>query len=326
MNAPTTSCNPPPAGRSVIKVATRRSPLAMAQSREVAACLAALEGSPPTQLLTVSTRGDILTDTPISAMAGTGVWVKEVQAAVIAGDADIAVHSAKDLPSMDTPGLAIGAVLERADPRDALVCPTPFTSVFDLPAGAMVATGSTRRRAQLAWLRPDLTFRELRGNLHTRIEKIRSSATAGIVAMAAVERLDIYDQDIHPIRTGWMLPQVGQGALAVECREEDTEMLEWLTRIDNEKAHLELRAERAFLRNFQGGCSIPAAALASAVLPAAPHGSAILEIKGMIASMDGKALVRQSLMGIEPEALGKTLAHDLLYRQGGEILIDVNRG
>ncbi|MHB8262207.1 MAG: hydroxymethylbilane synthase [Acidimicrobiales bacterium] len=310
-------------GGTVIRIATRRSPLAIAQSREIASYLAELEGSPPCELLAVSTRGDILTDETISAMAGTGVFVKEVQAAVLTGDADIAVHSAKDLPSRDTAGLVIGCVLDRADPRDALV--GPFASVFDLPAGALVATGSIRRRVQLAWLRPDLTFSELRGNLHTRLNKIRSSATAGIVAMAAVERLDIYDQDIHSIRTEWMLPQAGQGILAVECRRDDTEMLERLARIDDEQAHLELRAERAFLGEIQGGCSIPAAALAAAVLPAGPHGSAVLEIKGMIASRDGKALVRQSLMGIDPEALGKTLAHDLIYRQGGEVLIGVNR-
>ncbi len=339
-----------PTTRTSLKIATRRSPLAIAQANEVAGALAelaeleGLDRLPPCELFPVSTVGDDLEDVPLNKIGGEGVFVKEVQAAVLSGKADIAVHSAKDLPSVEVAGLIIGCVLERADPRDALV--SEVDSIFDLPAGALVATGSVRRRSQLSWIRPDLNFCQIRGNIHTRLSKIKSSANAGIVAMAAIERLEIDESNIHPIHTSMMLPQAGQGIIAVECRSDDHETREYLTLIDDMTSHLELLAERAFLRTLSGGCNLPAGALATASLskPTFPsnhketnqphhktndaynnHNGTIIEITGMIASRNGKALIRQNLIGMNPEELGVTLAQDLLVRQGGESLMNLNR-
>lgn len=344
-----------PATRTALKIATRRSPLAISQANEVAGALAELAESerldqlPPCELLPVSTTGDYLEDTPLNKIGGEGVFVKEVQAAVLSGSADIAVHSAKDIPSVEVDGLIIGCVLERADPRDALV--SDVDSIFDLPASALVATGSIRRRSQLSWIRPDLNFCQIRGNIHTRLNKIKSSADAGIIAMAAIERLEIDESNIHPIHTSMMLPQAGQGILAVECRSGDHEIRDYLSRINDETAYLELLAERAFLRTLSGGCNLPVGVLATAsranpLFPSAraeparaepaqisaqmngilgAHSSAIIEMTGMIASRNGRALIRQSLIGMNPEELGAALAQDLLVKQGGDSLMNPNR-
>ncbi len=334
-----------PAAIKSLKIATRKSPLAISQANEVAGALAELaeleelDTMPPCELFPISTTGDYLQDAPLNKIGGEGVFVREIQAAVLSGEADIAVHSAKDLPSIEVDGLTIGCVLERADSRDALI--SDADSIFDLPAGALVATGSVRRRSQLSWIRPDLNFCEIRGNIHTRLSKIKSSADAGIIAMAAIERLEIDESTIHPIHTSVMLPQVGQGIIAVECRSDDYKTRNYLSRINDKTSYLELLAERAFLRMLSGGCNLPAGALATAssanpiasVIRAEPtqtndslgtRSSAIIEMTGMIASRNGKALIRQSLIGMNPEELGVTLAQDLLIRQGGNSLMGLN--
>ncbi|MDQ1445163.1 MAG: hydroxymethylbilane synthase, partial [Acidimicrobiaceae bacterium] len=231
-----------------LRAATRGSALARWQTDLVLSLL----GSGLGEALVVETTGDRRTDVPIHAIGGQGVFVKEVQAAVLEGRADIAVHSAKDLTSTPTDGLVIAAFPERGDPRDALVGST----LAGLRAGALVATGSVRRRAQLAGLRPDLVFTDLRGNIDTRLEKA-SDYDAVVMAAAALRRLDRWDRVDEVLDPSVLLPQVAQGALAVECRADDTETIEMLAAIDHAPTRLAVTAERAFLAELGGGCDLP---------------------------------------------------------------------
>jgi hydroxymethylbilane synthase len=264
---------------------------------------------------------------PVEKIGGQGAFVTEVQEAVRQGRAELAVHSAKDLPSRTADGLVLGAVPERADPRDALV----GTRLDDLRPGARVATGSVRRRAQLAWLRPDLTFVELRGNMARRIERSRAEG-AGVVAVAALERLGLGGEVAEVLGTGTVLPQVGQGALAVECREDDAATRELLAEIDDAAAMRAVTAERAFLAALGSGCSLPVGALARPSGAPAGRGdgggdgngsgaNTELVLEGMLASRDGRILLRRSARGTDPVELGSRLAGELLAR-GGRVLDD----
>ncbi len=257
-------------------------------------------GPAGSEVVAVSTTGDRLGDAPLSQLGGRGVFVKEVQTAVLEGRADLAVHSAKDLTPLVLEGLVLAAVPERADPRDVLVGAT----LDDLGPGAMVATGAVRRRAQLAALRPDLTWVDLRGNIATRLDRVPSGG-AVVMALAALNRLGLEGRVADVLPVSVMLPQVGQGALAVECREDDAEVAALLAEIDEPGAARCLAAERAFLAALGGSCDMPVAALA---VPAAegPTGSLVLE--AMVASGDGRVLVRRLLSGDRPEELGRAMA------------------
>ena len=205
----------------------------------------------------VATTGDVRAEVPVAQLGGQGAFVKEVQAAVLEGRAEVAVHSAKDLPAQTPPGLVLACVPERADPRDALV----GARLDDLAPGALVATGSVRRRAQLAWLRPDLTFCDLRGNMATRLARAEANG-AGVLALAALERLGLTDHVAEVLEPGTLLPQVGQGTLAAECRADDDAVRSILDAADDPVVHAGLEAERAFLAALGGGCTLPLGALA----------------------------------------------------------------
>ena len=298
---------------AVLRLATRGSPLARVQATTVAALLERV-GAPPCELVIVTTRGDARPDVPVSEIGGQGAFVKEVQVAVLEGRADVAVHSAKDLPS-DTPaGLVLACAPERADPRDALV----GSRLDDLAPGALVATGSVRRRAQLAWLRPDLTFCELRGNMATRLARAEDVG-AGVLAMAALERLDLAGRVTEVLDPSALLPQVGQGTLALECRVDDDERRALLAVADDAAVHGCLDAERAFLGALGGGCTLPVGALATA-----PTGGPVLAVEGLLASRDGRVVLRQRVEGFlsEAAALGARLAGALLDERGGRFLDD----
>ncbi len=272
-----------------------------ARVQEMLAKVQASRGGPAgSEVVAVSTTGDRLGDAPLSQLGGRGVFVKEVQTAVLEGRADLAVHSAKDLTPLVLEGLVLAAVPERADPRDVLVGAT----LDDLGPGAMVATGAVRRRAQLAALRPDLTWVDLRGNIATRLDRVPSGG-AVVMALAALNRLGLEGRVADVLPVSVMLPQVGQGALAVECREDDAEVAALLAEIDEPGAARCLAAERAFLAALGGSCDMPVAALA---VPAAegPTGSLVLE--AMVASGDGRVLVRRLLSGDRPEELGRAMA------------------
>jgi hydroxymethylbilane synthase len=300
------------AGR-VLRIATRRSPLALRQAEIVAALLGDAAGP----LVPVETAGDRRREVPIGRIGGQGVFVAEVRQAVLDGRADVAVHSAKDLPAAHVEaaaGLVLAAVPERADPRDALV----GRSLSALGPGATVATGSARRRAQLAWLRPDLGFAELRGNIGTRLGRVPPGG-AVVVAMAAVHRLGLEAElasQLHVLEPLVMLPQVGQGALAVECREDDAAARDLLAGIDHEPSHRAVRAERSLLAALGGGCDAPVGGLARVA------GGTTLELEGLVASADGHVVVRHRATGDDPEALGAEVAEALLDRCGGRALVD----
>ncbi len=299
-------------GARHVRLATRGSPLARTQADGVARRLAEVAGSTP-ELVIVRTAGDEARDVPIDRIGGQGAFVKEVQRSVLEGRADLAVHSAKDLPAQTPPGLVLASVPERADPRDALV----GSSLAGLPSGACVATGSARRRAQLAWLRPDLTFTELRGNMRTRIDKSRSVG-AGVVSFAALERLGLQGEADDVLDPRDMLPQVGQGALAVECRADDDELLAWLDAVDDPGAHRALDAERSFLAALGGGCTLPLGALARF-----DDDDGTLRLDAILASADGHVLLRDSAQGRDAGALGASLAARLLDDLGGRALVEL---
>ena len=239
-------------------------------------------------------------------MGGKGVFVKEVQAAVLDGRADLAVHSAKDLPSYAIDGLVLAAVPERGEVRDALVGST----LAGLPAGARVATGSARRRAQLADLRPDLTFADLRGNIATRLERAAEN-DAIVVAAVALERLGRADAITELLPVDVLVPQVGQGALAVECRADDRERRDALAAIEHEPSRRAVDAERAFLAALGGDCGLPAGAYARCLDDGA------VEIEGLLASLDGRVILRRRDRGRDPSAVGTDVAQQLLERAGG---------
>ena len=289
-----------------LRVATRGSELARWQARRVATLLGA-----DTELVVVSTTGDQRTDVPIHSVGGTGIFVKEVQQAVLDGRADVAVHSAKDLPASDTPdGLVLAAIPERADPRDVLVGST----LDALPAGARIATGSVRRRAQLAALRPDLTFAELRGNIATRLERA-VDYDAVVMAAAALVRLGLADRADEFLEPSVMLPQVGQGALAVECRSDDADTLARVTAIDDARVHVAVDAERAYLAELGGGCDLPCGALASL------DGDTIT-VEALLAAVDGHVVLRASARDTDPVAAGRAAAAELMARGGRSLLED----
>ncbi|MCY4664993.1 MAG: hydroxymethylbilane synthase, partial [Acidimicrobiaceae bacterium] len=295
--------------RTVLRAATRGSALARRQTSIVAGLLDEADGV-AAEPVVVSTTGDRQASTPIHAMGGKGVFVKEVQAAVLDGRADIAVHSAKDLPSSTPEGLVLAAVPGRGDSRDALV----GCRLAELPGDATVATGSVRRRAQLAWLRPDLVFAELRGNIATRLNKA-ADFDAIVMAAAALKRLGLEPDVLDVLEPDIFVPQVGQGAIAVECRADDRDLLETLLAIEHEPTRRAVDAERAFLAELGGDCSLPAGAYATT-------GSAgTLELTGLLASLDGRTLIRDTRRGTEPETLGRAVARHLLDDCGGRTLL-----
>ena len=294
----------------MLRVATRGSALALWQARHVASLL-----GQPVDLVVVDTTGDRRQDVPIWEIGGRGVFVKEVQAAVLDGRADLAVHSAKDLPSRPTAGLVIAAVPERGDPRDVLVGST----LAGLAPGALVATGSVRRRSQLAHLRADLTFASLRGNIDTRLAKA-SRYDAIVVAAAALERLGRRPEVCEVLDPSVMLPQVAQGALAVEAREGDEAVLAALAVVDHPPSRLVVEAERAYLAEIGGGCDLPVAAHATV----GPDGRLHLDV--LLASLDGRIVLRAGADGADPGELGRSSAHRLLDDSGGRSLLDDLRG
>lgn len=288
-----------------LRVATRGSALARWQAERVVTRLGG-----DAELVVVATTGDKAPTVPIHTLGGRGVFTKEVQDAVLDGRADLAVHSAKDLPSSTPPGLTLACVPERADPRDALV----GASLDALPAGARVATGSVRRRAQLAAARPDLSFAELRGNVPTRLARA-ADYDAVVIAVAALERLGLVDERMHALAPSVLLPQVAQGALAVECRTDDAGARDALAAIEDATARRAVDAERAFLAALGGGCDVPAGALARADDDG-------VTVTAMLASLDGRIVLRATRCDQDPFTAGTGVARQLLDDDGGRSVLE----
>ncbi len=310
--------------RAALRLATRGSPLALWQAHRVAELLE--RAGTASSFLVVETEGDRRVDVPLEQLGGQGVFVKEVQAAVVRGDADVAVHSAKDLPASEAlgvPGLVLACMPERADARDVLV----GASVRTLPTGSTVATGSARRRVQLADLRPDLTFADLRGNLASRLASVGVGGVAAVVvARAALDRLGWSPpegMEFEVLDPAAMLPQVGQGALAAECRVDDHVARAALAAIDDPAVHRLVGAERAFLSELGGGCTLPVGAHAVPAEEAPARfgiGRAPIRLTGMLAGADGQVVLRHEQIGEDGDALGRAVALFLLDDAGGRDL------
>jgi hydroxymethylbilane synthase len=277
---------------------TRGSALALAQSQQTADLLTARTGV-PVELRIISTRGDRNQVRPLAELGGKGLFTAELEEGLRVGEIDLAVHSLKDLPTDDPAGLALGAIPLRADPRDVLVGPP----LAELPHGAVVGTGSLRRRVQLLHLRPDLQLIDLRGNVDTRLRKRDEGVcAAAVLAAAGLARLGVSRPDLRPLGVHEMVPAVGQGALAVQCRADDAAVLDLLRVLDDEPTRRCVRAERAFLATYGGGCNVPAACHAWPLDGGGLRAVAVVE---------AGALRRAEAEGDDPEALGRALAQAL---------------
>ncbi len=304
---------------ATVRLATRGSPLALRQTELVAALLRRAHPGIDVEPLVVRTQGDRDATSPLDHIGGQGVFVTEVEAAVAEGRADAAVHSAKDMTSVMPAHLVLGAVPRRADPRDGLVGAT----LAGLPAGGLVATGSARRRSQLAALRPDLVFSDLRGNMARRVAVAeKGEVSAVVIAVAAMERLGWLDKVSDVLDPVDVLPQAGQGCIAVQCRADDAVTRELLAAVDHEPSHRALRAERAVLAALGGSCTVPVGAFAEAgeggeAGGAGRHGA--LRVSGLLASADGHVVIRLTRQGDDPEAVGAAVARALLEGGGASI-------
>jgi len=302
---------------STLRLATRNSPLALTQAHFTADVLRERAGV-DIEIIEVETTGDRRTDVSLASVGGQGVFAVEIQDAVLRGAADVAVHSAKDLPSTTPEGLILAAVPERRDPRDVIV----GRALAGLGPGATVATGSPRRRALLLERRPDLHVVELRGNMARRVAAAgHDGVDAVVAAAAALERLGWLDRAAEFLDPTWFIPQVGQGALALECRSDDVATRDALAAIDNSLAHDAIAAERAFLRELGAGCSIPAAAHVTVI-------EGLWQARGMMASFDGGRVVRAELTRGDESLVdfGARLARHLRDDLGGAELEGWSRG
>ena len=302
----------------VVRIGTRGSPLAVWQAEWVRSRLHALYPQYETELVKIKTTGDKILDVPLAQVGGKGLFVKEIETALLEGRVDLAVHSMKDMPAEIPQGLCISAMPERENPLDVLISRNghPFK---DLPKGARLGSSSLRRGAQVRHIRPDLTVHPLRGNLDTRIRKLKTEdLDAIIVAAAGVKRLGLKAYITEYLPEAIMLPAIGQGALAIETRDDDDSTLRLIAPLDHRETRLAVKSERAFLARLEGGCQVPIAGRAKIV-------GDELELTGLVAEVDGSVLLRETIRGREdqPEKLGVELANRLLKQGGREILENV---
>jgi hydroxymethylbilane synthase len=304
-----------------IKIGTRGSPLALWQSAWVREALARRSPRLEIELVIIKTSGDKIQDVPLADMGGKGLFIKEIEEALLERRIDLAVHSLKDMPGELPQGLIIGAVPVREDPRDVLISKDRML-LKDIPGGKKIGTGSLRRKAQLLHFRPDLQIVPLRGNLDTRLKKLESEGLAGIIlAAAGIHRIGLKDRISQYLDLDISLPAVGQGALTLEIREGDLRLQELVDAIHHQATALCTQAERALLNRLQGGCQIPIAGHAWI------QGQQII-LKGLIAGLDGGKLIKDQLEGplTDPTSLGIRLAERLLKAGGQEILEGVLGG
>jgi hydroxymethylbilane synthase len=299
---------------TTIRIATRRSPLAKWQANHVKSLLERNEPGLEVRLHEVVTKGDRILEVPLAEVGGKGLFVKEIEDALLAGDAQIAVHSMKDLPAVLAPGLVLAAVPVREDPRDAL-CSPRWRTLEALPRGAKVGTSSLRRSAQLKALRPDLQTEMVRGNVETRLRKASESLDAVVLAYAGLRRLGLAEHATHVLSPEQMLPAVAQGALALEARSDDEATLRRLAALEHPETRIRIEAERGFLARIEGGCQVPIAGHARV------EGGEVV-LRALVASLDGKTVVRGERRGphARARALGVELAEELLGKGADRIL------
>ena len=301
---------------ATLRIATRKSQLAMWQAEHVAALLRAAHPGLHIEMVPLVTQGDRIQDRSLAAIGGKGLFIKELEVAMEEMRADIAVHSMKDVPADLPEGLTIAAVLQRADPRDALVTGSGIASLEDLPRGAVLGTSSLRRQAQLLALRPDLRIEAMRGNVDTRIRKLDAGGMDAIVlACAGLIRLGLESRITARLDPTVCLPAVTQGVIGIECRRSDADTLAWLRALEDPATRTVMEAERAFAARLGGSCQSPIAAYAE--LDARG-----ITLRGLVAEPDGSRLLRDTASGDaqRPAALGLELAERMLTAGAGPLL------
>lgn len=301
--------------RSTIKIGTRQSALALWQAEYIAKCLRDKYPSLKVELVKMTTKGDRILDAPLAKIGGKGLFTKALETAMLERRTDIAVHSLKDMPAPVPEGLTIACITRRYDPGDAFVS-NKYDRFDRLPAGAVVGTSSLRRRAQLLAMRPDLTIRDLRGNVNSRLAKLDAGEyDAVVLACAGLKRLGFGDRIREVISREKLLPAVGQGALAIEARADDQEVLDLIAFLDDEDTRVAAGLERAFLGRVEGGCQVPVGVYAQV-----KNGG--IEAEAIIASLDGARSFRGTISGSVEDAatLGRKLAESLLADGALEIM------
>ncbi|MBU3085232.1 hydroxymethylbilane synthase [Acinetobacter seifertii] len=298
-----------------LKIATRQSPLALWQAEHIRARLQELHPDLTVELVKFVTQGDKILDTPLAKIGGKGLFVKELEAALLDGRADLAVHSMKDVPMALPEGLTLAVICEREDPLDAFVS-NQFEKFADLPQGARVGTSSLRRKSQILKQRPDLQIIDLRGNVGTRLGKLDDGQyDAIILASAGLKRLGLENRIRHTIEPNVSLPAVGQGALGLECRADDQEVLALIQPLLHIETDVCVRTERAFNAYLEGGCQVPIAGYATLQ-------DGKIHIEGRVGSVDGQTLLRAEMIDEAHNAqqLGENLARNLLEQGAGDLL------
>jgi hydroxymethylbilane synthase len=305
-----------------LRIATRKSHLALWQAEHVAALLRAAHPGVAVELVPLVTQGDRIQDRSLAEIGGKGLFIKELEVAIEEHRADIAVHSMKDVPTQMPPGFTIGAVLTRADPRDALITRNGVARIEDLPRGALIGTSSLRRQAQVCALRPDLKIEALRGNVDTRLRKLDQGDMAAIIlACAGLVRLGLESRISGRLDPKQCLPAVTQGVIGIECRGNDARTLELLAALEDPATRVVMQAERAFSHHLGGSCQSPIAAYAEL-------NANQIELHGLVAEPDGSRLWRDSMTGAasDPEALGIRLAERVLAAGAGALLERLRTG
>jgi hydroxymethylbilane synthase len=298
-----------------IKIGTRGSKLALLQSAWVRKRIAERHSGLHIEVVRIKTTGDKITDVPLAQVGGKGLFVKEIEEALLRKEIDLAVHSMKDVPTELPSGLHLGAITEREDPRDVLIS-SEGKRLEQLPAGARIGTSSLRRKAQLLGINPQWEIVTLRGNLDTRIRRLETEGLdAVILAAAGVRRMGLEEKVTESLPLDTMLPAVGQGALGIECRQEGA-INELIAFLSHPESTMAVEGERAFLRRLGGGCQVPIAAYGKV-------GEGRLFLRGLVARLDGSHLFRAEAKGDDPEAVGKQLAEDLLAQGAEEVLREI---
>ena len=301
-----------------VRIGTRGSVLALTQTRWVESRIKAQHPDCATELVIIKTTGDKLKDMPLAKVGGKGLFIKEIEEALLAGEVDLAVHSLKDMPAEMPAGCRLGAVPLREDWRDAFISNT-YATLTAVPAGGKIGTGSLRRRVQILHRRPDLSVVHLRGNVDTRLRKLTDEGLDAIIlAAAGLNRLGLGHIPKALLSGADMLPAISQGALGLEVRMADAQTRELIAFLDDPVTHSAVRAERAFLARLEGGCVVPVAGLAQVQ-------DNSLTFKALIGDLEGRRLIRGDITGppAEADALGRSLAERLLDQGGREILAQI---